>query len=110
MTAKVFTKYHTIADYYLAASSLTKVKDIQVPTLVVHSKDDPIVPFECLPASECLENPKIIVAAVERGGHVCYFQGINGQQRWYPSASAEFLDAVIYLKEKRRREAKDDIK
>ena len=88
----------------MAASSLTKIKDIDVPTLVVHSKDDPIVPFECLPTTECLTNPKIIVAAVEKGGHVCYFQGIDGQQRWYPSASAEFFDAVINMKEQRIRE------
>jgi predicted alpha/beta-fold hydrolase len=73
LTSKAFPSYKTVAEYYLAASSLSKIKHIEVPTLVIHSKDDPIVPFECLPTSECLTNPKIIVATVEKGGHVCYF-------------------------------------
>ena len=73
LTSKAFSNYKTIADYYMAASALSKIKHIEVPTLVIHSKDDPIVPFECLPTSECLSNPKIIVATVEKGGHVCYF-------------------------------------
>ena len=50
-----------------------KVENIAKPTLVIHSKDDPIIPIDVLPVSECLANPNIIVGIVERGGHVCYF-------------------------------------
>ena len=110
LTSKAFPGYKTVADYYLAASSLSKIKHIEVPTLVIHSKDDPIVPFECLPTSECLTNPKIIVATVEKGGHVCYFQGAKGQKRWYPFVSAEFLHAVIQVKEEGRRKRESDIR
>jgi predicted alpha/beta-fold hydrolase len=102
-TKKVYPQYSSIADYYYAASALSKIQNISVPTLVVHSRDDPIVPFECMPVRECLSNPNIIVAAVEKGGHVCYFQGAGGQKRWYPRASAEFLDAVIEIKERKHR-------
>jgi hypothetical protein len=46
-----------------------------------------------------LANKNIIVAISETGGHVCYFTGMNGQKRWYPLVSSEYLDAVIELKE-----------
>jgi uncharacterized protein len=64
-----------MGDYYLAASSLQKVKHITKPTLVIHSRDDPIVSIHCLPVRECTENPNMIVGIVEKGGHVCYFYG-----------------------------------
>jgi hypothetical protein len=47
----------------------------------------------------------MIVGIVPKGGHVCYFQGVKGQKRWYPLASAEFLDAVIEHKEQQRAHA-----
>ena len=72
-TLKTHPHFKTVADYYYASSCLTKVKDIKVPTLVVHSKDDPIIPIDVLPIDECVANDKIIVAIVRSGGHVCYF-------------------------------------
>ena len=54
LTVKVYKdKFISAADYYWAASCLTKVKDIKKPTLVIHSKDDPIIPIDCLPIEEC---------------------------------------------------------
>jgi uncharacterized protein len=75
-TMKIFKSYPSLGDYYLAASSLPKIKLITKPTLVIHSRDDPIVPIDCLPVRECTENPNMIVGIVEKGGHVCYFQGV----------------------------------
>ena len=79
-TSKIYShKYPNLADYYHASSSMHKIQGIKKPTLVIHSKDDPIIPIECLPMDECLANPKIIVGVVEKGGHVCYFEGFSGQ-------------------------------
>jgi uncharacterized protein len=73
ITLKIYPKYKTVPDYYFAASCLMKVGNVAKPTLVVHSRDDPIIPVDVLPVSECLANPNIIVGIVNRGGHVCYF-------------------------------------
>ena len=97
ITLKIYPNYKTVADYYYAASCLTKIGNLKRPTLVIHSKDDPIIPIDVLPVSECLANPNIIVGIVHKGGHVCYFQGMNAQQRWYPLVSSEYLDAVIEI-------------
>ena len=98
-TRRVYPQYPTLSDYYSKASCLNKIKHVKRPTLVIHSRDDPIVPIECLPVTECQANPRFIVGIVEKGGHVCYFQGVKGQKRWYPLASSEYLDAVIQMKE-----------
>lgn len=72
-TVKTKPKFRSAAEYYLAASCLYQVKHVKKPTLVIHSKDDPIIPIDCLPANECAMNPNMIVGIVEKGGHVCYF-------------------------------------
>ncbi len=61
LTLKIYPGYKTVADFYYAASCLSKVQHVTKPTLVVHSKDDPIVPIDCLPLSECQANEKFIV-------------------------------------------------
>jgi predicted alpha/beta-fold hydrolase len=72
-TIKVFPHFRSVPDYYYAGSSLPHVQDIKVPTMVIHSRDDPIIPIECLPVDECVANNNIILGIVNRGGHVCYF-------------------------------------
>ena len=49
LTSKVHKQYNSVVDYYNAASCLPRIQDIRVPTLVLHSRDDPIVPIECVP-------------------------------------------------------------
>jgi len=46
----------SIADYYYEASAMNYVTKIKVPTLIVHSKDDPIVSVDNLPLDTCLAN------------------------------------------------------
>lgn len=94
-TIKVHRGFKTAAAYYNAASCLMRVHDIKVPTLVLHSKDDPIIPIDCVPKQECYLNPNIITAITRRGAHVCFFMGADGKRRWYTHASAEFLENVL---------------
>jgi predicted alpha/beta-fold hydrolase len=46
--------------------------------MVIHSKDDSILPKELFPFKNLTDNENIIVGIVNRGGHVCYFQGMLG--------------------------------
>ena len=107
-TLKIRPQFKTVAEYYHESSCLFRVKDITKPTLVIHSRDDPIIPIDCLPMSECMANPNIIVGVVNKGGHVCYFQGKDGQERWYPLVSSEYLDAVIEIKTAEQLLKKED--
>ena len=96
-TIKVHKKFKCAAAYYNAASCLDYVENITVPTLVMHSKDDPIVPVDCVPIDECLANPNMICALTRRGGHVCYFMENDGSKRWYTHACSEFLQNALTI-------------
>ena len=94
-TIKVHPPFKSACQYYYEASCLNHVSKITVPTLVMHSYDDPVVPADCVPVDECLANKNIITAFTRRGGHCCYFMGSDGAKRWYSLASAEFLNEAL---------------
>ena len=89
-TIKVHPQFKSVIGYYNKASCLDWVEHVTVPTLVLHSEDDPIVPVDCVPLDECQANEKIITAITRRGSHVCYFMH-TGKRRWYTHACSEFL-------------------
>ena len=99
-TIKVHPQFKCATAYYNAASCLEYVQDIRVPTLVLHSKDDPVIPVDCVPMEECLANEHIITAITRRGSHVCYFM-TDGKKRWYTHACSEFLCNALALLDKK---------
>lgn len=80
------------AEYYAACSSAPLIDRIRVPTLVLHSKDDPFLPAEKLPAAALRANPAITDVVLEHGGHV----GFVGGWPWAPTFWAE-EEAARYL-------------
>ena len=93
-TIKVHPQFKSVIGYYNASSCLDWVEHVTVPTLVLHSQDDPIVPVDCVPIDECLANPNIVTALTRRGSHVCYFMQA-GTRRWYTHACSEFLQNAL---------------
>ena len=69
------------------------IDKIQVNTLLMTSKDDPIVSYSSMPHKEIKENPNIRFVATERGGHLCWFEGII-PKRWYPRPTLEYLRSI----------------
>jgi hypothetical protein len=57
-------------DYYARSSSLPLISRIRVPTLIIHAKDDPFIPFDSLRHPSVRANPSILLLAPEHGGHV----------------------------------------
>ena len=85
--------YRGAADYYERASAMRVVQRIAVPTLILASKDDPVVPFESFSASEIAGNPNIRVAATDFGGHCAFISRTNGAERYW--AEARVLEFCI---------------
>jgi uncharacterized protein len=86
--------YRSATDYYERASAMRVVHRIAVPTLILTSKDDPVVPFESFGASEIAGNPQIRVAATEFGGHCAFISRTNGPERYWAEARVlEFCTA-----------------
>jgi len=88
--------YRDAMEYYIKASAAPLMKEIQVPTLLLHSKDDPLLPYEPLLSEECRSNPYLTIGLTERGGHVGFVQAAHELDRaWAENRALEFLDTVL---------------
>jgi len=72
-----FTDVH---DYYTRSSSRQYLRDIRVPTLMLHAEDDPFMTPEGLPSHDEL-SPSIALEVSARGGHVGF---VHGNLPWRP--------------------------
>jgi predicted alpha/beta-fold hydrolase len=80
-------------DYYKRASSLPLIERIALPTLIIHAKDDPFIPYAPLEGVEVSGNPNIMLLAPDVGGHVGFVADEpSGVDRFWAEAKAvEFL-------------------
>jgi hypothetical protein len=76
-------------DYYARASSFPLMGRIQIPTLILHAKDDPFIPFDQFEQME--ENPAVLLMAAERGGHVGFISRKGEDRFWYETMTAQFV-------------------
>ena len=82
-------------DYYAKASSRPLIGSIRVPTLIVHAKDDPFIPFDPLRDPSIASNPYVLLIATEKGGHVAFVSTSRGEERfWAESRVIDFCKLV----------------
>lgn len=62
-----------VDDYYSKASSRQYIPDIRVPTLIIHSRKDPICPITAVPVREIGANKNLQTIITDEGGHIGYF-------------------------------------
>ncbi|MCC6978766.1 MAG: alpha/beta fold hydrolase [Candidatus Melainabacteria bacterium] len=75
--------YGNADNYYKCASSINFIEKIRVPTLIIASKDDPIVPFESF-LSDKLKSNYVTLLTPEWGGHSGFLGAVSeatGQDR-----------------------------
>ena len=68
-TAPLFG-FGTAANYFRTQSSNQFLERVQIRTLVVQAKDDPLIPFEVFDHPAFSRNPHLRLEAVEHGGHL----------------------------------------
>ena len=66
------------------------LEDLDIKTLVLTSKDDPMVGFPSFPINALESNKNIELLTTESGGHLCWFEGIL-PKRWYPTPVFQFI-------------------
>jgi predicted alpha/beta-fold hydrolase len=66
--------FKSAQDYYTKCSSRQFLKDIKIPTLIIHSKDDPFMTIDILPSQEELSKT-IDFELCTHGGHVGFIGG-----------------------------------
>jgi len=80
-------------DYYNKVSSGQYLKSIGIPTLIIHSRDDPFMNHKVIPAPHEL-SPKVEFELSDNGGHVGFVKGRWPWQAEYylEERVSEFLD------------------
>lgn len=79
-------------DYYERSSSAQFIPSIRVPTLLLHSEDDPFLPVECIPYANIATNPRVHAVVTQTGGHVGFIHGTPAKPRfWAEETAARFL-------------------
>jgi predicted alpha/beta-fold hydrolase len=68
-TARIFG-FGTASRYYATQSSNQFLHRIRVPALVIHAKDDPLIPYSVYDHRAFRENPSVKLIAVDHGGHL----------------------------------------
>ncbi len=91
---RITAKYMGFAgaeDYYTKASSARVVDKIAVPTLVIHSADDPFVVMSPATAATLRTNPRVTYVETEHGGHCAFLAEPDGYDgRWAERQIVEF--------------------
>lgn len=88
--------FSSVHEYYSISSSRQYLNKIQVPTLIVHSKDDPFMSPDCIPEQHELSGA-IQLEVTERGGHVGFVTGsMPGRERyWLDERIPSFFESFI---------------
>lgn len=89
-TSKLFG-FNCALEYYRHASPDQRLLNVRVPTLIVSSRDDPIVGSKALPYSEVKLNPYTYMVVTSVGGHLGWFNFTNN--RWYPDPVSKVFSA-----------------
>ena len=63
----------SVHEYYNNTSCFNFIPKVKIPTLVIHSRDDPIIDIDCMSIQACMKNENFIVGVTQRGSHVQYF-------------------------------------
>lgn len=84
--------FGTATDYYAACSSGRFMEAIRVPTALVQSRDDPLVPADTIPWRTIERNGTVSAVITERGGHVGFLtRGVGPTARLWGEAEAARL-------------------
>ncbi len=68
-------------EYYRRSSSAGFLDAIRVRTLLVHSRDDPFLPSDCVPTGVVERNENVVANFTPSGGHVGF---VSGTIPWRP--------------------------
>ncbi|CDO95176.1 unnamed protein product [Kluyveromyces dobzhanskii CBS 2104] len=79
-------------DYYRTGSSINRLPNINVPTLIINSKDDPVIGDACIPVKEAEENPHVLLIETDIGGHLAYLD--KNYDSWATIQIAKYFDTL----------------
>lgn len=87
-------QFQDAEDYYQQCSAISKIPQIQIPTLIIHAKDDPFMDHKVLLSSPL--PPHIHYCLTEHGGHVGFVEKQNGKlSLWLERCLPLYFDSLL---------------
>lgn len=88
--------YRDASDYYERASSFRVIQRIEIPTLILHADDDPLIPSAPFRDSSIAGNPNVLLVLTGSGGHVGFLGDAREDEdrRWAENRVVEFCRAL----------------
>lgn len=84
--------FPNVETYYRDCSSIDELCNMQIPTLIMFSEDDPLLDgMKELAMGACVENSNLISVSTKRGGHVAWIQ--KDMKTWAPGVLTEYINA-----------------
>jgi uncharacterized protein len=85
--------FRDVEHYYTSSSSARFLSRIHVPTLLLHSLDDPFLPAEAVPHGAVHANPALTACFTRHGGHMGFVSGRLPwrAEYWAEAEAARFL-------------------
>ncbi len=82
-------------DYWTRASSKSELRRIELPTLLVHARNDPFLPGPSLPGSDEV-SPHVRLEYFNAGGHAAFVTGpFPGRLDWLPKRLLGFFESCL---------------
>jgi len=90
-----YSGFRDAQDYYTRAAAARVVDGIAVPTLILHSLDDPFIRVSPQTREKLLRNSNITYIETAHGGHCAFLADANGYDgRWAERQGISFLRRV----------------
>jgi predicted alpha/beta-fold hydrolase len=87
--------FRNTEDYWQRASAKPYFKALRLPSLVIHARNDPFVPYRSLPQQQDVGS-HVTLWQTDQGGHVGFAQGQPpGSLHYLPHAISAWMQAHI---------------
>ncbi|MDA1053325.1 MAG: alpha/beta fold hydrolase [Planctomycetota bacterium] len=75
--------FRDVTDYYTQSSAISRLSEIALPTLILTTEDDPVIPVEMFHRAELSPSTELLLTT--RGGHVAHIARSKGDDpdRWW---------------------------
>lgn len=88
--------YRDAADFYRNASAKNFIPGIRIPTLLVNTKNDPILTPACMPVELARQHPFFHFEMPEHGGHCGFQNRDDGEFFWSEQRAFEFVSSFCH--------------
>ncbi len=85
--------FRNAADYYERCSAKRFVGTVEIPSILIQSRDDPMVPSASVPLDTIGRKPNLSLVLTRRGGHVGFYDRAlgTGREGWLEQSIVRYL-------------------